>query len=450
MTDGYYPSAVAADAAARVAILVTQGDGEMPAQLRALGATATATQFGRQWLYQDIRIPNRSYRLVPRAGWRSLGESALPPAVADGNLGTVWPARRLDRSDAGELVLDLGALRPVARLVLWPTALTDVIVPLEVAGSLDAVTWQRLGVTPARVAQPVFAVGQRPLFRPRNGWLELVTAPQLVRYLRVRPVESGSIGVGMVGELYAYEALDQLPAEALDVDALVRVLHARGVTRLLADPVVSARIALATKGTVATVPASRALNSHGLAPPTRLFASLRFRETDAALVPAEDAGELRERLEAAGVPVTSELIGPYVLFQPAGPLATSGRCRPIDWRVTAEMPEADGRSARYVVEGRLPEATRVATIRFEHPRVSTRHAAILGVGLSDDGRTWRVVEGVRPVPEWAWAGRTLFTLSGGASELAVGGASGSAVRVEVRLPYRGQGAITSLCVRRSA
>ena len=220
MTDGYYPSAVAADAAARVAILVTQGDGEMPAQLRALGATATATQFGRQWLYQDIRIPNRSYRLVPRAGWRSLGESALPPAVADGNLGTVWPARRLDRSDAGELVLDLGALRPVARLVLWPTALTDVIVPLEVAGSLDAVTWQRLGVTPARVAQPVFAVGQRPLFRPRNGWLELVTAPQLVRYLRVRPVESGSIGVGMVGELFAYEALDQPPAEALDVDAL--------------------------------------------------------------------------------------------------------------------------------------------------------------------------------------------------------------------------------------
>jgi hypothetical protein len=83
----------------------------------------------------------------------------------------------------------------------------------------------------------------------------------------------------------------------------------------------------------------------------------------------------------------------------------------------------------------------------EHPRVSTRHAAILGVGLSDDGHTWRPVEGVRPAPEWAWAGRTLFTFSGGASELMAGGASGSAVRVEVRLPYRGEGAITSLCVR---
>ena len=449
MTDGYYPSALGADAAEHVAMLATRGDDRMWTQLDVLGATATATRFGQEWLYEDIRMPSRAYRLVSRTGWRSLGESAMPPSVADGDLGTVWPSRRLDRSEAGELVLDLGALRTLARLVLWPTALTDVIVPLEVAGSLDAVTWQRLGVTPARIAQPVFAVGQRPLFRPRNGWLELDTAPRLARYLRVRPVESGSIGVGMVGELFAYEALAQPPAETLDVDVLVRVLQTRGVTRLLADPVVSARVSLATRGTVATMPASRALNSHGFSPPPYLFARLRLRETDAALVPSEDAGEVAARLAAAGVPVTSEPMGPYVLFQPTGPLITSGRCRPTDWRVTAEVPEADGRSARYVVEGRLPEATRVATIRLEHPRVSTRHAAILGVGLSDDGRTWRPVEGVRPAPEWAWAGRTLFTFSGGASELVAAGASGSAVRVEVRLPYRGEGAITSLCVRRS-
>ena len=93
--------------------------------------------------------------------------------------------------------------------------------------------------------------------------------------------------------------------------------------------------------------------------------------------------------------------------------------------MASETPEPDGRSARYVVEGRLPELARLATIRLEHPRVSTRYAAILGVGLSDDGRTWRAVDGVRPVPEWAWAGRTLFTFSGGASELALGGAAGA-------------------------
>lgn len=143
----------------------------------------------------------------------------------------------------------------------------------------------------------------------------------------------------------------------------------------------------------------------------------------------------------AGLAVTSEPVGSYVLFQPTGPLATSVRCR------SAELPEADGRRARYVVEGRLAQPTRLAAIRLEHPRISTRHVAIVGVGLSADGRTWRTPDGVRPVAEWAWAGRTLFTFSGGVAELAVGGASGRAVPVEVRLPYRGEGAITSLCVR---
>ena len=147
--------------------------------------------------------------------------------------------------------------------------------------------------------------------------------------------------------------------------------------------------------------------------------------------------------------VTSEAIGPDVLFQPVGPQLTSSRCRSTDWHVTAEIPDADGRGARYVVEARLRTPTRVATLRLEHPRVSSRHAAIVGVGLSDDGRTWQAIDNPRPVAEWAWAGRTLFTFSGGASELVVGGLPGRAVRLEVRLPYRGEGAITLLCVRGS-
>jgi hypothetical protein len=102
------------------------------------------------------------------------------------------------------------------------------------------------------------------------------------------------------------------------------------------------------------------------------------------------------------------------------------------------------------VEGRLPESTQVAAIRLEHPRVSARHAEIVGVALSDDGRAWRAADSARPVPEWAWAGRTLFTYSGGATELAMGGRPARAVRVEMRLPYRGEGAITALCVRAPA
>jgi hypothetical protein len=449
-TDGYHPSAVAADAAPRVAILGAQRDERMPAQLAALGATATATRFGEWRLYEDVDVPGQSYRLVPRAGWRSPGEPDGPPAAADGDLGTAWPARRLDSAEAGELILDLGAPRSMARLVLWPTALTDVVVPLEIAGSMDGAEWRRLGVAPGRVGRPAFAIGHRPVFRPRNGWLEVRTPPRPVRYLRVRPVQPGSVGAGMVGELAAYEALDRPAAGEVDLDALLRLVRARGVRRLLADPVVSARVARATHGAVRTLPASRALNSHGLAPPMHLFARLRLRATDAALVAAEDAEEVRERFASSGLPVVTEPMGSYVLFQPARPLATSARCRPTEWRITAEVPEPDEQGAHFVVEARLAEPIRLATVRLEHPRVSTRHASVRALRVSGDGRGWRTVDDPQPVTEWAWAGRTLFTFSGGVTELAVGGASGRAVRVEVRLPYRGAGAITALCVRGEA
>ena len=109
----------------------------------------------------------------------------MPPSIADGDLGTEWPARRLPESEAAPLVVDMGQPHAVARLVVWPTVLTDVLVPLEVAGSVDGTTWERLGVTPTQVAQPAFAIEERPLFRPRNGWLELVISPRPVRYLRV-------------------------------------------------------------------------------------------------------------------------------------------------------------------------------------------------------------------------------------------------------------------------
>src|SRR5262249_12826138 len=81
------------------------------------------------------------------------------------------------------------------------------------------------------------------------------------------------------------------------------------------------------------------------------------------------------------------------------------------------------------------------------PRVSTRNVVILAIGVSEDGGAWRTVTDTHPVPEWAWAGRTLFTFSAGATELALGGPSGRAVRIEVHLPYRGPGGITSVCAR---
>jgi hypothetical protein len=334
-------------------------------------------------------------------------------------------------------------------VVFWPTALTDLIVPLEVAGSADAVTWERLGVAPEHVGRPAFVAGDRVTFRPRNGWLELVIPPRSLRYLRIRPVAPGPVGVGMVGELFVYEALDGPASDGVELDSLLAALHARGVTRLLADPVVSARVTVRTKGAIETLPANGLLNNHGLSPPMHLFARLRLRETDAALVSVEDAGELRDRFASTGLRFATEPLGSYVLFRPAGPVPST-RCRATTWRLAAEVPDADGRGARYVVEGRLSDSTRIAGIRLEHPRVSARHASVVGVEVSEDDRAWRAVDGVRTIPEVAWGGRTLFAFSGGATEVHLGGASGRAVRVSIGLPYRGERAITSMCVRGSA
>jgi hypothetical protein len=445
----YVPSAVRVDAAAAPpAILLDRRHPELLAQLSALGATWRPARFSRWEVLESVRVPARSYRQLPRAGWRVLAPAGMATAVSDGDLGTAWPLARLTSATGAELVVDLGESRSVARVVLWPAGRSDELVPLEIAGSLDATEWAPLGVAPVEPSRAAFVAEGRPLFRPRNGWVELAVAARPVRYLRVRPPAADPVGAGRVAELVLYEAVGPDAGAPVDGAALARRLAERGVGRLLADPVVSARVALASGGAIATVPANGLLDSHGLSPPSYLHAPLRLRETDAALVPAEDAAELRARLEAAGVRSEEESLGSYALVVVRGPVATSPSCRRVQWRVAARRPGPDPRSARVVVDAVLSGEARVRALRLEHPRVSTRHAAVALAAASTDGSAWRPIEGARAVPEWAWAGRTLFTISGGATEIALGaGVSARHLRVELDLPYAGDDAVTAVCAR---
>jgi hypothetical protein len=86
-------------------------------------------------------------------------------------------------------------------------------------------------------------------------------------------------------------------------------------------------------------------------------------------------------------------------------------------------------------------------MRLEHRRVSTRDVRVEAVEVAADGGPWRPVVDARALPEWAWGGRTLFTFSGGATELALGGAAARRLRVALRLLYRQENPVTSLCVR---
>jgi hypothetical protein len=448
-TEIYVPSAVRADAARRVAILIG-GDPSVSDQLAMLGASARRTRFGTAVLHDEIRVTEGAWRAVPRDGWRVAGEPA-PPALADGDLATASPP---GAAGAMPLVVDLGALHAVARIVWWPPTDWEQTYTLAVARSPDGERWEAVGALPsAATRRPAFVAGGRPLFRPRDGWLELRPAPRPTRYLRFTPLDPGVTGGWGVAELAVYEASETAspspPAADPDPGALGRRLRALGVTRLLADPATSARVALASGDGPEVLVANGVLDSHGRAgPPAWLGAPVRLRAGDALLVPAEDAPELRRRLEAGGVTFREEGAGAARLLHGLAPVESPAACRGAAWRIVDGAAGPAGSRLTSTVEARPRSVRRIAGIRLEHPLVSARDVSIESVAVSDDGRSWRPEPRARRLPSWGWAGRTLFRDSEGADELWLPETPARHVRVVLVTPdVEGRSPLVRVCVR---
>ena len=438
----YVPNAIAADAGERIAILERRRD--LADSLAALGATWSTTRAGRWRLYEGVRVPARSYRMVPRDGLRVRDHPTSPALVSDGDLDTAWPATGPARGSADALVLDLGREYDVARVVFWPSVSTTDVFELRVSGRGDGGPWEPLGVAPAMPRQPALVASGRPVFRPRNGWLEVAVRPRRLRYLRLEPADFVGAAPWGITEVRVYEETAEPPAPLMETDGedgLVALLRARGIRRLLADPVVSARVDRATRGAVRTLPANGVVDNHGGAPPMWLARPVRVRPDDGLLVPAEDAPELRERLEVAGVDLSQESLGPHVLFRLVGPFASAAPCRRPDRRSTAATP---GDEDRLLLEAALPAGLLVSGLRLRYP-LPASGLAIREIALSDDGRTWRPADGARRVHDWGWAGRTLFAVPDGVMEVVFGPARARHVRVTVTRADLASLAI--LCVR---
>ena len=175
--DVYVPNAVAADAARRIDVLAGPYADGVASDLAAVGATWQRTPLPGWQLFEDVRVPARGYRMVPRDGWRVAGDPAAPPSLADGDLATVWPRAGPD-GPLDPFVLDLGRSHDVARVIFWPSVPTTEVRPLRLSGSADGIRWETLGVVPAVARRPTFVADGRPVFRPRNGWLEVAGTPQ--------------------------------------------------------------------------------------------------------------------------------------------------------------------------------------------------------------------------------------------------------------------------------
>jgi hypothetical protein len=443
----YVPSALAADAARRIAILHMGEDPSLPRQLAQLGARHRTTRFGPLELEHEIAVPARGYRALPRAAWRLPGAPEAVPPLADGDLATAAPGE----DGGGEVVVDLGAEHAVARVVWWPPTEREHTHSVVVAGSRDGRAWTALGEQPSftHARRAAFVAGGRPVFRPRHGWLELRVAAAPLRYLRFAPADPAMREGWGVAELAVYEETGMPAAADPDPRALAARLEVLGVRRLMADPVVSARLAHASAGAVAVLPANGALDSHGRAqPPARLGAPVRLQPGDGLLVPGEEAEPLRERLLAAAVTFREERIGDWLLVHGLAPVPASPPCRRAHWRVVSGGAGPPGQPLAPVLEARLQEPGRVLGVHVEHPLVSARHVSVTAVEVSADGSAWRRVPDAVRLPHWGWAGLTLFAYSGGLAEIGVPPTPAGHVRVSFTMPdVEGRAPIRSLCVR---
>ena len=117
----------------------------------------------------------------------------------------------------------------------------------------------------------------------------------------------------------------------------------REPSRLLADPVASARVARATRGAVTTLVANGVVDNHGTSPPELLARPVRLRGRDTVLVPIEDVPDLRQRLDAAGARHVTEPLGDHVLVRVLAPLASTAPCHvPVRRHDDAGTPQRMG------------------------------------------------------------------------------------------------------------
>ena len=87
-------------------------------------------------------------------------------------------------------------------------------------------------------------------------------------------------------------------------------------------------------------------------------------------------------------------------------------------------------------------------VRVDHPLVSSRDVSVAALEVSPDGSAWRRVPDARRLPQWGWAGLTLFAYSEGYTEIALPAAPAGHVRVSFTMPdVEGRAPIRSLCVR---
>lgn len=161
------------------------------ATLGAMGATYRVEKPGGFTVFEPVKPPDQHTVLVSPAGFKAQANVGPAPAGRGWDLAAATRWRSPAAQQVGEwLAIDLGRVVPkVCQVLLLAGKARDLPAGMELQGSLDGESWQRLGGWDSSVWPAVWS-GGLPVIMEDAPWQELRFAPQDLRYLRLQVTEA--------------------------------------------------------------------------------------------------------------------------------------------------------------------------------------------------------------------------------------------------------------------
>lgn len=409
--ENYPPYAAMVDGSDRAAWMANGPMPEFEAVLRAMGVSYRLIQGPGRWFYHDFHLPPFTYAELQPDGWLATASHRPERAqhAVDRDAGTRWETG-IPQAPGMFFQVDLGMPFPVAMLAWLPGRFEDVPGGFDIHLSPDGTNWVRSASVPSYQGL-IYWGGTHPIGRVRRGRVEVRFPPLEARYVRItqtadRPEDPHW---WTIRELFVFTGTPGLPAEATPVDPLVQALLDRGLTEVVADNGLSARLALASRGRLRVLPANLFTDFYGSSLPDPGILD-RFLPTPrtAIVLPLSrsDAASVEADLRQAGFRHSSQDVSGHRIFSrfereplPGRPLSRDG------WKLSASHAEAeldhlvDGRhSSRWSsgtpqapgiwLQVELPRAQTVSAISLD--QATSLHDYPRGVQIfaSEDGFRW--------------------------------------------------------------
>jgi hypothetical protein len=398
----------------------------------AMGARfkARATSLGA--LYTSFTMEGDALREIPPTRWvvtaSDRPERAQHAVDRDGS--SAWDSGR-PRQDGMWFQVDLGGVFDVSMVAWLPRGYQEVPLGFRLETSLDGAHWTVAGEVPTYYG-PLYWSGGHPMGRVRAGRVEVRFASRPTSHLRLTHLGGDRRFHWTIRELWVYEGWTAIPPTPESIAPVLEALQAAGVQRVYADHGVGARLAEASGGALAILPANVAVDLYGAVPPIDVLPQFRPNADAAIVVPAGLPSEptIEATLDTMGIAFASRDAGGYRLLTGFAPRAQT-------WHTAAPPAgvgvrgSAVGMDAAAVMDGRLdtrwstagpqkpgdwlqldlPAPVELAGVELELGRFRWDYPRGLAVELIGEDGAWRALPATVVLKgPLAWTGTHLVRL----------------------------------------